>query len=46
MTNDTGSAAVQHKGQGSAMAIGEFGGAPGAPDVGGILLAAPLYWFY
>jgi poly(3-hydroxybutyrate) depolymerase len=28
------------------MAIGEFGGAPAAPDGGGILLAAPLYWFY
>src|SRR6202167_5614409 len=29
------------------MAIGEFGGAPAAPAVGGTLLsAAPLYWFY
>jgi poly(3-hydroxybutyrate) depolymerase len=28
------------------MAIGEFGGAPAAPDSGGILLSAPLYWFY
>jgi poly(3-hydroxybutyrate) depolymerase len=28
------------------MAIGEFGGAPAAPDGGGILLSAPLYWFY
>ena len=28
------------------MAIGEFGGAPAAPDSSGILLSAPLYWFY
>jgi poly(3-hydroxybutyrate) depolymerase len=28
------------------MAIGEFGGTPAAPDSGGILLSAPLYWFY
>ncbi len=29
------------------MAIGEFGGAPAAPgDNGGLLLSAPLYWFY
>jgi poly(3-hydroxybutyrate) depolymerase len=28
------------------MAIGEFGGAPAAPDSDGILLSAPLYWFY
>jgi poly(3-hydroxybutyrate) depolymerase len=29
------------------MAIGEFGGAPAAPDQSGALLtAAPLYWFY
>jgi len=28
------------------MAIGEFGGAPAAPDSGGVLLSAPLYWFY
>jgi poly(3-hydroxybutyrate) depolymerase len=28
------------------MAIGEFGGAPAAPDNGGILLSSPLYWLY
>jgi poly(3-hydroxybutyrate) depolymerase len=28
------------------MAIGEFGGAPSLPDEGGLLMAAPLYWFY
>ncbi len=28
------------------MAIGEFGGAPAAPDSSGIALSAPLYWFY
>jgi len=28
------------------MAIGEFGGAPAAPGGNGILLSAPLYWFY
>ena len=28
------------------MAIGEFGGAPATPGDDGILLSAPLYWFY
>jgi poly(3-hydroxybutyrate) depolymerase len=28
------------------MAIGEFGGAPKLPHEGGILFAAPMYWFY
>jgi poly(3-hydroxybutyrate) depolymerase len=28
------------------MAIGEFGGAPKLPYEGGILFAAPMYWFY
>ncbi len=28
------------------MAIGEFGGAPKTPDEGGLLMSAPLYWFY
>jgi poly(3-hydroxybutyrate) depolymerase len=28
------------------MAIGEFGGAPAVPGGNGILLSAPLYWFY
>ena len=28
------------------MAIGEFGGAPGAPGGSGILVSTPLYWLY
>ena len=28
------------------MAIGEFGGAPKLPGDGGILFAAPMYWYY
>ena len=28
------------------MAIGEFGGAPVTPGGNGVLLSAPLYWFY
>ena len=28
------------------MAIGEFGGAPREPSEGGLLLSAPMYWFY
>ena len=28
------------------MAIGEFGGAPAVPGDSGILLSAPLYWYY
>ncbi len=28
------------------MAIGEFGGAPAVPGDNGVLLSAPLYWFY
>src|SRR5215472_3080459 len=28
------------------MAIGEFGGAPKEPGEGGLLLSAPMYWFY
>src|SRR6478736_8364950 len=39
-------AALQQAGQGSSMAIGEFGGAPVAPGGGGVLLATPLYWVY
>src|SRR3974390_2821489 len=52
MTYAVGNAAVQHEvqqeaGQGSSMAIGEFGGAPTvAGDGGALLSAAPLYWFY
>jgi poly(3-hydroxybutyrate) depolymerase len=46
MTDDRKNAAVQQAGQGSSMAIGEFGGAPATPGDGGPLLSAPLYWFY
>ena len=28
------------------MAIGEFGGAPATPGGGGIVLSAPMYWFW
>jgi poly(3-hydroxybutyrate) depolymerase len=28
------------------MPIGEFGGAPAAPEGGGVLVSTPLYWFY
>ncbi len=28
------------------MAIGEFGGAPRVPGEGGLLISAPMYWFY
>src|SRR5580658_132840 len=45
MTDHRKGAAAQQVGQGSSMAIGEFGGAPTAPG-DGVLLAAPLYWFY
>jgi poly(3-hydroxybutyrate) depolymerase len=45
MTDDRKNAAVQQAGQGSSMAIGEFG-APATPGDGGPLLSAPLYWFY
>jgi poly(3-hydroxybutyrate) depolymerase len=30
----------------SLMAIGEFGGAAGAPKSNGLVLSAPMYWFY
>src|SRR6476661_8301967 len=39
-------AALQQAGQGSSMAIGEFGGAPVVPGGGGVLLSTPLYWLY
>src|ERR1700739_208326 len=45
MTDHSDRAALQQAGQGSSMAIGEFGGAPAVPGEG-LLLAAPLYWFY
>jgi poly(3-hydroxybutyrate) depolymerase len=35
---------MQQAGQGSFMAIGEFGGAPAVP--GGVLVSTPLYWLY
>jgi poly(3-hydroxybutyrate) depolymerase len=45
MTYRAENAAVQQEaGQGSSMAIGEFGGAPAVP--GGNVLSTPLYWFY
>src|SRR5579864_4882754 len=46
MTDQLDSAALQQAGQGSSMAIGEFGGAPVTPGGNGVLLSAPLYWFY
>jgi poly(3-hydroxybutyrate) depolymerase len=46
MPHDRHNAAVQQAGQGSAMAIGEFGGAPVVPADNGLLLSAPLYWYY
>src|SRR5581483_11553578 len=46
MTDQWDSAAVQQAGQGSSMAIGEFGGAPVTPGGDGVLLSTPLYWFY
>src|SRR5271168_4742637 len=45
MTDHPHNAALQ-AGQGSSMAIGEFGGAPAVPGDNGILLSTPLYWFY
>src|ERR1700691_6314251 len=47
MTYQGRNAAPQQSGQGSSMAIGEFGGAPAVPgDSGALLSAAPMYWFY
>src|SRR6202790_3461098 len=46
MTYHRHNAALQQAGQGSSMAIGEFGGAPAVPGDNGIMLSAPLYWFY
>jgi poly(3-hydroxybutyrate) depolymerase len=45
MTDQRKTAAAQQTGQGSSMAIGEFGGAPATPG-DGILLSTPLYWLY
>src|SRR5271154_857068 len=46
MTHERHNAALQQAGTGSSMAIGEFGGAPAVPGGNGVLLSAPLYWFY
>src|SRR3974390_3381538 len=46
MTHDRHNAALHKTGQGTSMAIGEFGGAPAVPGGNGVLLSAPLYWFY
>jgi poly(3-hydroxybutyrate) depolymerase len=47
MTYRADNAALQQEaGQGSSMAIGEFGGAPTLPVDNGLLLSTPLYWFY
>ena len=46
MTDQRHNAALQQAGQGSSMAIGEFGGAPAVPGGNGMLLSTPLYWFY
>jgi poly(3-hydroxybutyrate) depolymerase len=47
MTYPKANAALQQEaGQGSSMAIGEFGGAPALPVDNGLLLSTPLYWFY
>jgi poly(3-hydroxybutyrate) depolymerase len=45
MTYEGHNAALQQAGRGI-MPIGEFGGAPGAPEGGGVLVSTPLYWFY
>src|ERR1700683_3991152 len=46
MTHRRHNAALQQAGQGSSMAIGEFGGAPALPVDNGLLMSTPLYWFY
>jgi poly(3-hydroxybutyrate) depolymerase len=46
MTRYRHNAALQQAGQGSSMAIGEFGGAPAVPGDSGVLVSTPLYWFY
>jgi len=39
-------AASQQAGQGTSMAIGEFGGAPAVPGGTGVLATTPVYWLY
>src|SRR5438132_6571188 len=46
MTYHHHNAALQQAGQGSSMAIGEFGGAPAVPGDSGLLVSTPAYWFY
>jgi poly(3-hydroxybutyrate) depolymerase len=46
MTHHHHNAALQQAGQGSNMAIGEFGGAPAVPGDSSVLVSTPLYWFY
>src|SRR5437764_138906 len=46
MTHHRHNAALQQAGQGSSMAIGEFGGAPAVPGDSSVLVSTPLYWFY
>ena len=45
MTHERHNAALQQAGRGM-MPIGEFGGAPAAPEGNGVLISTPLYWFY
>ena len=45
MTHEGHNAALRQAGRGI-MPIGEFGGAPAAPEGGGVLVSTPLYWFY
>jgi poly(3-hydroxybutyrate) depolymerase len=37
---------LQRNKAGGPMAIGEFGGAPASPGDGGLVLSAPMYWFW
>jgi poly(3-hydroxybutyrate) depolymerase len=45
MTHERHNVALQQAGRGM-MPIGEFGGAPAAPEGNGVLISTPLYWFY
>jgi poly(3-hydroxybutyrate) depolymerase len=46
MVDDLHTVATQQAGQGSSMAIGEFGGTPALPGGNGLLVSTPLYWMY